>query len=157
MVSTLCLSLRRWRSGEMAEVFFSGLDDLMLTMEQLSQIPDDVQDAMLNAQADVVVQAQKDKARAYNVQDTGEMIRSIKKGRVKQKRGGGKVIYVTPSGTRMRGNKKVRNAEIAFVNEYGTRDQQARPFIRDANETSAKATTEAGAEIFFKWQEKQGL
>ena len=141
----------------MAEIGFSGMDDLLFSMEELAKIPEEVQDAMLNAQADVVVQAQKRSARTYGVEETGEMIRSIKKGRVKRGKGGERVIYVTPTGTRKRGNTTTRNAEIAFTNEYGTRDQPARPFIRDANETSAKETTEAGAEVFYNWQEKSGL
>lgn len=141
----------------MAEITCNGLEELLLSMEEIAQIPEEVQDAMLNAQADVVVKAQKEKARLYGVQDTGELIRSIKKGRVKRAKGGARVIYVTPTGSRKRAGKPVRNAEIAFLAEYGRRDQQARPFIRDANETSAKATTEAGAEVYFRWQQEKGL
>ena len=55
----------------MAEIGFVGLDDLMLSMEEIAQIPDNVKDEMLDAQADVVVSAQRAKARAYGVQETG--------------------------------------------------------------------------------------
>lgn len=140
----------------MAEIGFSGLDELMLSMEEISQIPDEVQDAMLNAQADVVTAAQKAKARAYGVQDTGLVISSIKKGKPKRKKGV-RVIYITPSGTRRRGKQTVRNAEIAFINEYGTKRQRARPFVRDANEASAEATTQAGFEVYDKWLKSKNL
>lgn len=140
----------------MAEIGFSGLDELMLSMEEIAQIPDEVQDAMLNAQADVVTAAQKAKARAYGVQDTGLVISSIKKGKPKRKKGV-RVIYITPSGTRRRGKQTVRNAEIAFINEYGDRKQRARPFIRDANEASAEATTQAGFEVYDKWLKSKNL
>ena len=140
----------------MAEVSFSGLDELMLSMEEVAQIPDTVKDEMLNAQADVVVAAQRAKARAYGVQDTGMVISSIKKGKPKTKKGT-RIIYVVHSGTRRRGKKTVRNAEIAFVNEYGTKEQRARPFIRDANETSAEATTQAGFEVYDKWLTSKNL
>ena len=140
----------------MAEIGFSGLDELMLSMEEISQIPDEVQDAMLNAQADVVTAAQKAKARAYGVQDTGLVISSIKKGKPKRKKGV-RVIYITPSGTRRRGKQMVRNAEIAFINEYGTKRQRARPFVRDANEASAEATTQAGFEVYDKWLKSKNL
>lgn len=140
----------------MAEIGFSGLDELMLSMEEISQIPDEVQDAMLNAQADVVTAAQKAKARAYGVQDTGLVISSIKKGKPKRKKGV-RVIYITPSGTRRRGKQTVRNAEIAFINEYGTKRQRARPFIRDANEACAEATTQAGFEVYDKWLKSKNL
>lgn len=140
----------------MAEIGFSGLDELMLSMEEIAQIPDEVQDAMLNAQADVVTAAQKVRARAYGVQDTGLVISSIKKGKPKRKKGV-RVIYITPSGTRRRGKQTVRNAEIAFINEYGDRRQRARPFIRDANEACAEATTQAGFEVYDKWLKSKNL
>lgn len=140
----------------MAEIGFVGLDDLILSMEEIAQIPDDVKDEMLNAQADVVTAAQKTKARAYGVQDTGLVISSIKKGKPKRKKGV-RVIYITPSGTRRRGKQTVRNAEIAFINEYGDRKQRARPFIRDANEASAEATTQAGFEVYDKWLKSKNL
>lgn len=140
----------------MAEIGFSGLDELMLSMEEIAQIPDEVQDAMLNAQADVVTAAQKARARAYGVQDTGLVISSIKKGKPKRKKGV-RVIYITPSGTRRRGKQTVRNAEIAFINEYGDRRQRARPFIRDANEACAEATTQAGFEVYDKWLKSKNL
>lgn len=140
----------------MAEIGFVGLDDLILSMEEIAQIPDEVQDAMLNAQADVVTAAQKARARAYGVQDTGLVISSIKKGKPKRKKGV-RVIYITPSGTRRRGKQTVRNAEIAFINEYGDRRQRARPFIRDANEACAEATTQAGFEVYDKWLKSKNL
>lgn len=140
----------------MAEVSFSGLDELMLSMEEVAQIPDTVKDEMLNAQADVVAAAQQAKARAYGVQDTGMVIGSIKKGKPKTKKDT-RIIYVVPSGTRRRGKKTVRNAEIAFVNEYGTKEQRPRPFIRDANEASAEATTQAGFEVYDKWLTSKNL
>ena len=140
----------------MAEIGFVGLDDLILSMEEIAQIPDEVQDAMLNAQADVVTAAQKARARAYGVQDTGLVISSIKKGKPKRKKGV-RVIYITPSGTRRRGKQTVRKAEIAFLNEYGDRRQRARPFIRDANEACAEATTQAGFEVYDKWLKSKNL
>ena len=33
--------------------------------------------------------------------------------------------------------------KLAFINEFGKRGQTARPFIKDANESSAAQTTEA--------------
>ena len=146
----------------MAQLSFSGLDELILSMSEVEEIPADVQDAMLNAGADVVVQAQKRAAEDMGIQDTGLTIGSIKKSKIKLK-DGRRVIYVYPSGTRIRGLAKkgnpirVRNAEIAFVNEYGTRTQPARPFVWKGNETSAKETTQAEAEIYNRWLRSKGL
>lgn len=140
----------------MAEIGFEGLTELMLDLEDVANIPQDVQDEMLSAQADVVAAAQKEKARAYGVADTGLLISSIKKGRPKTKKGV-RVIYVTASGSRRRGKTTVRNAEIAFLNEYGTKHQRARPFIRDANEASAEAATAAAMQVYDKYLQSKNL
>lgn len=142
----------------MAGLSYQGLDELMLSMQEIAELPDAVIDEMLNAQADVVVQAQREQARVMGVKDpkSGLTIRSIKKGKVKVKKGV-RVIYVTPSGTRKRGKKRVRNAEIAFINEYGKKNQKARPFIRTANEKSAKETTDAAAAVYGRWLQSKNL
>ena len=137
----------------MAEFGVTGLDDLMLSMQQIAEIPDDVQDEILNAQADVIVEAQKSKGHSYGVERTGVTLNSIKKSKPKSRKGS-RVVYVTPTGTNKDGN---RNAEVAFVNNYGTRSQKARPFITDANEMSAEQTTAAGAAVYDAWLKTKGL
>ena len=141
----------------MAEFKAIGLDELMLSLQEIAEIPEAVQDEMLNAQGDVVAREQQESARRYGIQRTGLTIRSIRKGKVKLDKHGNRVLYVTPVGSRIRGKKKTSNAEIAFLNEYGTKKQKARPFMRDANERSAEAATKAAAEIYYRWQESRGL
>ena len=77
----------------MAELSFSGLDELILSMQEVAEIPDNVQDEMLNAGADVVVRAQQQAAQSMGVQDTGLTISKIKKTKVKVK-SGKRVIYI---------------------------------------------------------------
>lgn len=141
----------------MAEFRAVGLDELSFSLQEIAEIPEDIQDEMLNAQGDIVAQEQQATARRYGIQRTGTLIRSIKPGKVKLNKHGSRVLYVTPVGSRVRGGKKTTNAEIAFLNEYGTRGQRARPFMRDANERSAKAATQAAADIYYRWQESRGL
>ena len=140
----------------MAKLSCHGLDDLELDMKAIAELPVDVQDEMLNAMADVTVEGQKRKAKAYGVERTGMTIKSIKKGKVKTRKGH-RVIYVTPSGTRKRGKKRVRNAEIAFVNEFGKKGQKARPFVRDGNEATAKESTEAGLNVYDRHLRSKNL
>lgn len=146
----------------MAQLSFSGLDELMLSMQEVVEIPPEVQDEMLNAGADVVVRAQKKAAADLGVNDTELTIDSIKKTKVKLK-DGKRVIYVYPQGTRIRGVDekgkpiRVRNAEIAFVNEYGTRRKSGRPFALQGNESSAEETTQAQAAVYNRWLESKGL
>ena len=141
----------------MAEFKAIGLDELSLSLQEIAEIPEDIQDEMLQAQGNIVARAQRESAQRYGIQRTGALIRSIKAGKVKLDKHGNRVLYVTPVGSRVRGGKKTTNAEIAFLNEYGTRRQKERPFMRDANERSAEAATQAAADIYYRWQESRGL
>ena len=136
----------------MAEFSCNGLDDLMLSLQEIAAIPEEVQDEMLRAGADVVAQAQREKVKAYGIYDGSSprhVADTIKPGRVKLKKGQ-RVIYVTPTGSRRRGKSVTRNAEILFVNEYGRRGQKARPAIRDANEACAEQMVSAQMAIYDK-------
>lgn len=136
----------------MAEFSCNGLDDLMLSLQEIAAIPEEVQDEMLQAGADVVAQAQREKVKAYGIYDGSSpkhVADTIKPGKVKLKKGQ-RVIYVTPSGSRRRGKSVTRNAEILFVNEYGKRGQKARPAIRDANEACAEQMVNAQMTVYDK-------
>lgn len=139
----------------MAEFGVTGLDDLMLTMQQIAEIPDEVQAEILNAQADIAVVAQKKSALSAGVSPHGELMSSIGKTKIKTGKNG-KSIYVYPQGVNSSGT---RNAEVAFIREYGAerRNQQGKMFIRNANERSAESTTKAAAEIYDRWLKKKGL
>lgn len=148
----------------MANFSVDGLDEFMLSMQQVAELPNDVIDDMLNAGADVAAEAQRKEAAVVlrGEYATGTTALSIKKGKVKLHKDGYRVIYVTPTGTRKRGKRKItktRNAEIAFVNEFGVphRGIPARPFISTANEKSAAATTAAQAAVYNKFLESKNL
>lgn len=144
----------------MAEFGCTGLDGLILSLQEIAEIPEDVQDQILNAQADVVAEAQRRKIRAYGIYDGTSPVHvanSVKKGKVKLNKGQ-RVLYVSPTGTRTRGKgKKTRNAEILFVNEFGKRGQKARPAVADANEESAEETTQAGFRVYDEWLKSKDL
>lgn len=142
----------------MAEFGVTGLDELILSMQEIAQIPDDVVDDILNAQADVTVEAQKAAGRQLGVEAPGSglTLRSIKKGRVKLRKGQ-RVLYITPTGSRKRGKTRTRNTEIAFINEFGKKGQKARPFIKLGNEKSAEAATAAGFRVYDRWLKSKNL
>ena len=144
----------------MARVEFSGIDELSLSLKEIAELPDEVIDAMLDARADVVVAAQRESAKRMLVGPyaKGDTARSIKKGKPKL-RDGHRILYVTPTGSRKHsdGAKPTRNAEIAFVNEYGTRDIPARSFIRTANEACADAAVAAEFEVYSRFLKEKGL
>ena len=152
----------------MAEFNSFGLDELMLSLEEIAAIPEDVQDEMLHAQADVTLEAQRETVRAYGIYDTENKGRhvadSLNKGKVKIRKDGSRVIYITPTGSRKRGGKRswskvitTRHAEILFVNESGKKGQKPRPAVRDANEKSAEKATQAALEIYDRWLASKNL
>ena len=138
----------------MADFGVSGLDELMLSLQEVAQLPEDVQDEMLNAQAAVVLQSQQSAAQA--IKDTGQTARSLRKGKPKSKKGA-RSVSITFFGSRKRGKTSTRNAEIAFVNEFGKRGVPARNFIRSANERSAAASTQAAAIVYDQYLRSKGL
>jgi len=146
-----------------------GLTELIPNMEALAAIPDSVIDAMLNAKADVIEPAQHKSAASMGVYKTGVTKGSIK--RTKSKReNDGRSLEVYPQGTNSKGR---RNAEVAFMNEYGTKGMRglkkkryvaalgkevsrlgrmpARPFIDAANKSAGGAATEAAAKVLDKY------
>lgn len=50
--------------------------------------------------------------------------------------------------------KEIRNAEGAFLNEYGTRNNPPRPFISDGIDRGEKSAFDNAEVIFRSWQEK---
>lgn len=132
----------------MAGFAVKGLPELEKQFAMLATVPYEVIWEMLDAEADVVVDAQRTEAETmlrgkYN---KGAIKRSIKKGKLKLVKGIW-TQYINYSG-KQHGN---RLAEIVFVNEYGKKNQPARPFIRTANEKCADSAVDAGAEVLFKW------
>lgn len=140
----------------MPEISFSGLDSLELSMKEIAEIPDDIKDEMLQAQAAVVVPVMRARAQAYGLKDTGLMIDSIKPGKPKKTKTG-RALYVTPQGKRRRGQKDTRNTEIAFIGEYGTKKVRARPFMREAVEATAEQAEQAALQVYDRWLKSKNM
>ena len=149
----------------------SGLDEFVLALDEIAEIPDSVMESMLNAAGDVLAEAQKKKGRAYGIcqrEGGGKMLDSIKKRKPGRTADGG-YIRVGFAGGRVRTHNKRKtkpatvsyasNAEIAFYNEYGLpgRGIPARPFIRDANDESTGEAVKAAADIYYDWLESKNL
>ncbi len=144
----------------MAGFVTQGLDSLILDLQAVASMPEEVQDDILNAEADVVVPAQRRKVREMGIYDGSSPVHvanAIKKSKPKNDRHGHRVIYITPKGSRKRGNTTTRNAEILFVNEFGKRGQAARPAVATANAESAAETTAAGLKVWSDYLTKNNL
>lgn len=137
----------------MGKLTVNGFDALSDDLAALAALPDSVIEQMLLAEAGIVEEEQRATAKEMGVYDSGMTAGSIKKGKVK-KTASGKSITVSPQGTNARGD---RNAEVAFINEYGKRGQTARPFIRTANERAEKKAIEAGEKVYTDFLDSKNL
>lgn len=141
----------------MAKLEISGFDDLNAALERIGTIPQPVTVKALDAMAAVAAKKIKASGESMGVRDPESSVHVldvIKPTKAKTTVDGG-YEDITFSGTRMRSGKRVRNAEIAFVNEYGTRHQLARPFIGQAMTQNEAAIAAPGAEIIGDWIEKE--
>lgn len=157
------------------------IDKLMLSLEEIADLPDEVIDAMLEAGAEVAAREQRAEANKLgmyigttndgNRRDTapgntlpgqkksyssGVLAKSIRISKAK-KTHGGKIITIYFSGSRQRGLTETTNSEIAFLNEYGSRNINARNFIWTANKRSEEEVEAAQAAVYDRYLKEKGL
>lgn len=137
----------------MVELNFEGLDELMTAFENVSKVPDDVLFKALTEMQDIAASEMKTSGERYKVRDPESdvhILDTIKKNKPKRVEDGGKAS-ISFSGSRQRGNKRVSNGYIAFVQEYGKRNQQARPFVSEAINRNSERIVRVGAKIVSDW------
>lgn len=144
----------------MARMEVDGADALIEDLENLAKLPYEVVGNVLDAMADVVLSAQRDEvSRQWNGPYSEHIsAESIKKTGIKKELDGCSVsIY--PQGTRTRGKRKVRNGEIAFINEYGApkRGIAARPAIKTATTKKEQEAVEAGERVYHAYLDSKNL
>ena len=141
----------------MATVELTGFMELEDALQRIAEIPFDVTEKALNAMAEVAAAKIKAEGLSLGVRDPESdvhILDAIKTSRAKQSAGGG-YQDITFSGSRSRHGTRTRNAEIAFVNEYGKRGQAARPFIGSAMTKNETAISAPGEEIIGGWIESE--
>lgn len=138
----------------MASFSVNGLDEYAFGFEELANIPDSVIEEMLKAEGEIIKKGQEHTASTMlqGPYYAGGVAGSIKVGDMKRG-GSGRVVYVSFDGTQ-HGN---RVAEIAFINEFGKKNQPARPFISEANETNAGSAVDAAADVYDKYLTSKGF
>lgn len=148
----------------MYDLEVGGLEMLRRDIERAGEIPYDVQKEMVEVQAKIT-----EEALVYTAADmlrngghdakgnkvnysTGDLAGSIKRERPK-KRKSGPVSFIRFEGMQ-HGN---RNAEVAFVNEYGKKKQPARPFIKTAMRQSNDPAANAARKVLDEYLRKKNL
>lgn len=140
----------------MASFKVEGLELAQKELDKLANLPDEGKKEILTAMASVAMEAQRKEGLSMGVYDSENegkhAIDSIGLTKVKITEDGGSVS-VTFKGTRTDKNhkKKVRMAEIMFVNNYGKRGQEPRPFVRSANAKAEEQIQKAAQTTFDKW------
>lgn len=141
----------------MATLEIYGIDDLDAAFNRIGNIPETVTTRALNAMADIAAGAMRRSGEAMGVRDPESEVHildKIVKRKAKITRDGG-YVDISFSGTRTRGKNKTRNAEIAFINEYGKRGQPARPFIGQAMTVNEEQIAAAGGDVLEDWIETE--
>ena len=142
----------------MGRLTVNGIDALSDDFAVLARLPDSVIDGILDAEAEVITAAQREEIEKQwrGPHSLGISSKSIKKGKAKKDKDG-RSLSVYPQGTRKRGGQTTRNAEIAFINEYGKRGQPARPAISTANMKKEKEATDAGERVYNQFLDSRNL
>lgn len=152
----------------------TGIDGMILSFEQLSAMPDEVVENILDAGAVVVVSAHKASIQAEGLIDTGVLKESIKAH--KKRDNGRRYVLVYPEGPHHKYNRKevtktyanskhgraytvggdekaVTANEVGFIQEFGApkRHIRATQWMLKANEMSAGTMAAAEYAVYDDW------
>ena len=141
----------------MATLEALGFDSLEQVFREISEIPWSVTEDALDAMAETAMPKIRGSGESMGVRDPESEVHildKLKRNKAKQTDSGG-YETVTFSGTRTRHGTRTRNAEIAFINEYGKRGQPARPFMARALDANQDAILGAAEQIVGDWIENE--
>ena len=140
----------------MAGMTFTGTSELTDAFNRIHNIPWDVTEHALDSMAKVAAAEIKSTGEYMGVRDEESDVHILDTITTKKatKTDDGGREKITFDGTRKRGNTITRNAEIAFVNEYGKRGQDARPFMKTALTQNEALISDPGVKIIGDWIEE---
>ena len=139
----------------MATLELQGFEDLEDAFRRISEIPFDVTAEALDKMADVAAEKIRSTGEAMGVRDQESdthILDKIKPRKAKKTEYGGYEM-ISFTGTRTRSGRRTRNAEIAFINEYGKQGQPARPFIGTAMNRGADQIQDQAEKVIGDWIE----
>lgn len=141
----------------MARIDIKGLDQVDLALEDLLNAP---LEEMIEAGSKEVVEEQKRQAKSMLAGEyyKGDVAAGVYAKKPKRRKDGVSQDITFKGTVRDERHKKgTRVAEIAFVNEYGTGKQTARPFIRTANAIAEERAVKAEEEVYDKYLKSKGM
>ena len=139
----------------MAQFNVTGLDELTNDLRAVAALEDSIVLEMLNAEADILVDAQKNMIERLEMVDTGQLLDSIDKTPMR-KGGASRYMEVYPQGIRDNG---VRNAEVGYINEYGApgRHIPAKNWMNRAIEDAQEDMVQAARDIYSDYLKSKNL
>lgn len=136
----------------MAKFTVTGLDQLQYQLEARGAKVSGTVNHMLNAGAKIAREEMQEALKEYKIKDTGDLIKSIKAGKI-EKTDSGKSITIRPTGYDRKG---VANAIKAAVYEKGNSRLPARPWKTLADERIKEKIYTRMTEIFQEEMTKDG-
>lgn len=133
----------------MARFDTSGLDAVLEEMKQEEQLTGPAADAMLMAGAEEVKKAWKRSAEEHGHRATGAMIESIGYAREPKQADDVRSIDIYPRG---KDKKGVRNAEKAFILNYGTSKMHGSGWVDDADKYSEETAIPAMIQVWENYR-----
>ena len=129
----------------MGKFEMDGFDELLADMKKFGELDGEVADRMILAGAEQVKAAWKQSAERHKHRDTGDMISSIGYPRKPKTAGDVRSIDIYPQG---KDSKGIRNAEKAFILNYGTKKTAASHWVDDADKASGEPVMQAMTAIW---------
>jgi len=143
-----------------------GLDELIEAMDKMGLTTGELAESMLFAGAEQIKKAWKKAAEIHRLKLTGQMIDSIGYPRKPKHIGDvlsidiypqGKSKFTETKGKRYDRKKRIRNAEVAFINHYGTSKRPGTHFVDTADDISGPAVDAACTKLYDEWLKKNGM
>ena len=164
----------------MATFSAKGIEGLELSMQEIAEIPPEVQDNILMAQGEVIKKYQQQEISTKGLGNKGLLKDSIRI--FKKMRKGVRYVLVYPYGKHGTRNRKkvtkgyknskhgrtydvggdvkdVTNSEVGFVLEFGAPKKGIRAYqwMREANEKATEESDAAGLAVYDAWLKTKGL
>lgn len=141
----------------MATFSCNGMDEFVLSMAEFARLPDNVIDDIVMAGAEVIRKAHVE-AIGAQLRKTGVLMGSPA---IKITKGTGKAT-IYPMGTHhtyhaKKGNGTARNADVAFVHEFGGHGNAATAWMLTANEKNADHMAEEEERVYNAWLDSLDL
>ena len=157
-----------------------GLESLLVSIEELADIPGDVADEMLLAAGEVIQKYHKEEISSLGLVETGKLRDSV---RVFLKRSGfGRYVLVYPYGKHSEYNRRLKvkaykrskhgrtytvggdvqevtNNDVGFLMEFGAPGKNIDPkqWMRLANEKGIDEAIDAESAVYSRWLNSKGL